>query len=98
MLLPKTVREQDPKYLRWIRQQPEWKCLITGKPEAVACHLRSVGAGGSDYWVFPLIQSLHDESHRRPGFFCKHRVALAEWFYELPKLQARFKKPDDSLR
>ncbi len=91
MLLPKSPRESDSRYLKWIKQQPEWRCLVTGLADAVACHLRSVGAGGSDYWVFPLIQPLHDESHRRPEFFCKHRKAIAEWFYVLPQLHARYR-------
>ena len=94
MLLPKSPRESDPNYLRWIKQQPEWRCLVTGRTGAVACHLRSVGAGGSDYWVFPLIQSLHDESHRRPEFFYRHRRFMAEWYYQLPHIHARFRSHD----
>lgn len=88
--LPKPRRQQDPEYLSWVKRQPERRCLLTGRPEAVACHLASVGAGGSDYWVFPLIQELHDESHRRPAFFCRHRKALAQWYYHLPRLHERY--------
>ena len=97
MLLPKRSREKDPQSLRWIKQQPEWQCLVTGRTDAVACHLRSVGAGESDYWVFPLIQPLHDESHRRPEFFCRYRKVMAEWFYRLPVLHARY-QPDVGVR
>ena len=42
MLLPKPCRERDAEYLRWVKDQPEWCCLITGRRQAVACHLTSV--------------------------------------------------------
>ena len=90
ILLPKTRRERDAEYVRWVKDQPEWRCLLTGRRHAVACHLTSVGAGGSDYWVFPLIQELHNESHQQPGFFYRHRRPLAEWFYNLPALHIRY--------
>ena len=90
--VPKPRREQDPEYVCWVKTQPEWRCIITDRAESVACHLTSVGARGSDYWVFPLIQELHDESHRKPEFFYRYRKALAQWYYTLPILHERYRR------
>jgi len=44
-----TSKRKRPAVSALDQQQSEWQCLVTGRTYAVACHLRSVGAGGSDY-------------------------------------------------
>ena len=87
---PKPQREKDTDYLDWLKQQSEWACIMTGDLEADACHLTSIGAGGSDLWCFPLTRELHSKSHQDIEFFYKHRQKIAEWFYLLPRLHERF--------
>lgn len=95
LALPKPKRQKDPGYLRWIHEQPEFKCIVTDAPQVDgnkidAAHTRSVGAGGGDYWVFPLEHEIHMETHRDPNWFARNKAELAIWFYNLPKLHARY--------
>ena len=88
--------ETDKAYLKWIKKQLEWQCVITGNPEADACHLVSKGASGSDYWVFPLIHELHmimDHGLRGSTWNVKEhrlRVELSYWYYSLPSIHKRY--------
>ena len=95
LAIPKPKRQADPGYLRWIHEQPEFKCIVTDAPQVEgnkidAAHTTSVGAQGSDYWVFPLNHELHMESHRDPSWVARHKMELAEWFYNLHHLHARY--------
>jgi len=98
-LLPRTRREEDDYYWKkWIRQQPEWECLATGMrgDDIDGCHLRSRGAGGSDYWIFPLKHELHmalDHSPRGPSHGVKEsrlREEMSLWYYRLPQIHLRY--------
>jgi len=88
------MREKDPQYLKWIHQQPEFRCLITGSATADACHLRSKGAGGSDYWVYPLLHEIHMKQDHAPRgrSYNENRLKqeLAEWYYHLRDLHLRY--------
>tara|TARA_Y100000310_G_scaffold301370_1_gene337816 strand:- start:609 stop:1478 length:870 start_codon:yes stop_codon:yes gene_type:complete len=90
LAFPKESREVDSEYLAWLHQQDDVCCILTGDLDWNACHLRSRGAQGSDYWVFPLTHALHMESHADPAFFYRHRQMIAEWFYRLPSIHARY--------
>lgn len=85
-------REAEPLFLEWVRQQPEWRCVVHGGQQAQRCHLRSRGAAGSDRWVLPLCHDAHRASHDQPAWWYRHRVAVAEWFAFLPKLWERFER------
>ena len=87
---PKPQRESDPDYLRWLKTQPEWACVVTGDLEADPHHVQSVGAGGSDVLVVPLTRDLHTEVHSDPTFWNRHKLVLCEWFYNKPKIDLRW--------
>lgn len=53
-------RIRSRRYLEWIRRQP---CCVTGRP-AEAHHVKTRGAGGSDYTAIPLCREEHEEIHR----------------------------------
>ena len=97
-MLLRPRREEDKTYLKWIRTQPEWECLITGNrgEDIDACHLRSKGAGGSDYFVFPLRHELHmqmDHSPRGSAHGAREsrmRDELSLWWYNLPAIHKRY--------
>ena len=98
-MLTKPVREHDDRYWKqWIREQPEWACLLSGTSGETldACHLKSRKAGGSDYWVFPLIHEFHMQIDHAPrGAQHKWRESqlrdeLALWFYPLPVIHRRY--------
>lgn len=95
-ILKKPSRETDKNYLGWIRNQPEWRCVITDRPESDACHMTSKGAGGSDYMVFPLVHELHmriDHGLRGEAWNVKEhrlRVELSYWYYSLRDIHRRY--------
>lgn len=84
-------RERDERFRAWIQRQPEWRCLITLAEHPEPAHLRSKGAGGSDYWLLPLCFDEHRLSHSKPEWWYRHRVAVAEWIAFLPTLWARYR-------
>lgn len=88
--IEKPTRQADVDYIKWLKSQPEFVCIITGDIEADACHLQSVGAGGADYFVFPLTRELHSESHSNPSFFYRNKIQIAKWFYRLPVIHYRY--------
>jgi len=96
MAAPKKQREASKAYLEWIHEQPEFICIATGTPvteggpKIDAAHVKTIGAGGSDMLVFPLLHEMHMELHRKPDWWGRYKVELAEWFYRLPRLHARF--------
>jgi len=97
MIAPKKRREASKDYLKWIHEQPEFVCIATGSPvtsegpKIDAAHVATVGSGGSDMLVFPLRHDIHiGELHQDPTWWGKYKVELAEWFYRLPRLHARF--------
>ena len=56
----RSIREQSPEYLAYIRAR---KCCVCFGPSDVH-HLRTVGAGGSDYTAVPLCRVHHTEWHQ----------------------------------
>ena len=83
-------RTQDPTWMTWVRQQPEWRCIVTGM-DAERAHIRSKGAGGSDYWIIPLSHEQHMISHSKPSWWYEHRGAICEWCaLTLPVLWERY--------
>jgi hypothetical protein len=97
-MLPRPRREEDRTYIKWLREQSEFECLITGSrgSDVDACHLKSRGAGGSDYFCFPLLHSLHVELDHSPRGSthtvreARLRDEQALWFYSLPILHQRY--------
>jgi hypothetical protein len=87
---PKPQREGDPDYIRWIKTQPEWACVITGDLEADPHHVQSVGSGGSDALVIPLSREFHTEVHSDPTFWNRHKLVLCEWFYNKHQIDVRW--------
>ena len=87
---PKPQRESNPDYIRWLKEQPEWACVVTGDLEADPHHVQSVGAGGSDVLVVPLSREFHTEVHSDPTFWNKHKLVLCEWFYNKHKIDLRW--------
>ncbi|MBU2177747.1 MAG: DUF968 domain-containing protein [Gammaproteobacteria bacterium] len=96
MAAPKKRREASRDYISWIHDQPEFVCIATGTPvtedgpKIDAAHVGTVGSGGSDMLIFPLLHEMHMELHRSPDWWGRYKVELAEWFYRLPRLHARF--------
>jgi len=98
------MREEDPAYLKWIHDQPEFRCVLSGTDQVDACHLKSKGAGGSDYFVIPMSHELHFALDHGPRG-SKHihreaqlRQAIAAWYYLLPGLHKRFYLEQDEDR
>ena len=61
MLLPKPKRIVDEDYLEFIKRR---SCIICGKaPPSDAHHVRTRGAGGSDYEATSLCRQHHSEVH-----------------------------------
>lgn len=67
MMLPKTKRVEDRRYLDWLRTQ---RCVITGQRghdgETVdPMHIGTLGRGmkAHDFWALPVMHSLHAEAH-----------------------------------
>lgn len=56
---PRFKNGRDPAYLDYIRSLP---CCICGRI-AEAAHVRSRGAGGTDYQTVPLCHGHHMEQH-----------------------------------
>jgi hypothetical protein len=75
LAFPKPVREEDEDYLRFIRRQG---CVLHNQIQAEAHHVKTVGAGGSDYRTVPLCRSHHVQVHRfgREWFEAKYQVNL----------------------
>jgi len=59
MQYPKQKREQDKKYLEYIRSLPCVVCDMPGEPH----HVVSRKAYGSDYKAIPLSREYHSECH-----------------------------------
>ena len=84
-------RARDANFLKWIHEQPEFVCIVTGSKEDLdACHVRTRGAGGSDYWVFPLKHEIHMEQHKDSSFWGRYKQEVVEWFYNLSVLHQRY--------
>jgi hypothetical protein len=60
LAFPKPVRETDPDYLRFIRRQG---CLLHSQIAAESHHVKTRGAGGSDFRTVPLCRQHHKECH-----------------------------------
>jgi hypothetical protein len=58
--LLKPVRYKNGEYKEFIKKQP---CCITGQFDVDPHHTKSVGSGGSDLTLVPLIHRLHQECH-----------------------------------
>ena len=87
---PKPQREANRDYLDWIKEQPEWMCILTGDLEADPHHIHTVGAGGSDALVVPLSREMHDDAHKG-SFWTGHNLRmLAEWFYSKHEIDKRW--------
>jgi hypothetical protein len=68
MMLPKSRRFEDRRYLDWLRTQ---RCVLTGlygnDSETVdPMHIGTLGRGmkAHDYWALPVIHRLHAEAHQ----------------------------------
>ena len=89
------MRENDDTYRLWAKGQAEWTCLLCGRA-AEFCHLKSAGSGGSDYFGYPACHDCHfqrDHTPRGRAHIARQsrwEQALAEWYYNLPKLLARY--------
>ncbi len=95
-------RERDEGFYEWVRTQPEWRCIITGKTHipmegyvVERCHIRSRGAGGSDRWLMPLIREQHilaDTNDLKGGsWWYRNKEQVAEWCaLTLPVLWLRY--------
>lgn len=57
---PKSRRLTDPDYLDFIRQRP---CIVCRRYGVHAHHVKSRGAGGSDYLAVPLCPEHHHLCH-----------------------------------
>ncbi|EKY1907504.1 DUF968 domain-containing protein [Cronobacter sakazakii] len=71
MLRPKRRRWENPKYTRWVKQQP---CACCNLQADDPHHLIGHGQGGMgtkahDLFVLPLCRRHHDELHRDPVAF-----------------------------
>ena len=85
------MREIDEGFYEWVRTQPEWRCIITDRPDAERCHIKSRGAGGSDRYIMPLVREHHAESHSKPAWWYRNKSQIAQWCAEaLPVLWARY--------
>ncbi|WP_110877016.1 DUF968 domain-containing protein [Franconibacter helveticus] len=65
MLRPKRRRWENPKYTRWVKQQP---CACCGKPADDPHHIIGYGMSGMgtkahDLFVIPLCRAHHNELH-----------------------------------
>jgi len=77
---PKPVRERDPVYLSWIREQP---CIVCDAPgPSDPHHLDSSGTGtrGSDYEVIPVCRACHDRIQGRDWVLLWTRFAFTEMY------------------
>lgn len=56
------LRKKNRKLLDEVKTKP---CLVCGDPNTDPCHIKSVGAGGSDEEsnVLPMCRKHHSESH-----------------------------------
>jgi hypothetical protein len=59
-MIEKPRRYENKAYREFIKKQP---CCITGRMEVDPHHTKSVGSGGSDLTLIPLIHELHQECH-----------------------------------
>jgi hypothetical protein len=59
-MLKKPNRYINKKYKEFIKRQP---CCITDRDCVDPHHVKSVGSGGSDLTLVPLVHRLHQECH-----------------------------------
>ena len=59
-MLTKPKRYENKEYREYIKAQP---CCVTGQLNVDPHHTKSVGSGGSDLSMVPLIHRLHQECH-----------------------------------
>lgn len=79
MWMPKPRRIEDKEHLDWVRSQP---CCMCARPSpSDPHHVRTRGAGGSDYYSIPLCRRCHTEAHLE--------ISKDEYWYELAKLLVR---------
>lgn len=65
MSFPKPIREQDEKYLNFVRSKP---CCCQGMDcmgAVVPAHTITRAAGGSDYRAIPMCFAHHSEAHQK---------------------------------
>jgi hypothetical protein len=87
---PKPQRESDKDYLKWIKTQPEWACVVTGDLDADPHHVQTVGSGGSDALVVPLAREEHDKAHHGSYWTGRNLINLCSWFYNKHEIDRRW--------
>lgn len=89
-MLPKPKREESRDYLDFLKGHEKWLCIITGKPHPDPHHLRTRGAGGSDFDVVPLSREYHSKIEG-PGFWTPTRLlALFHWAYSKKEIDEEY--------
>lgn len=96
--IPKKKREKSREYLDWIKSQPEWQCIMHGfqhDPEngmhIDPHHIKSRGAGGSDFDVIPVCRECHGLAETGQLWRDKTAIiALFHWAYAKPAIDERY--------
>lgn len=95
VFLSKPARATDEDFLDFVRQHP---CTVCGESGVHAHHLRTRGAGGSDYTAVPLCGLHHQQWHQLGNRPFREKTGVDLWHVSAQLVAEYFSDPAVILR